>query len=678
MSHWTRSEGSPYPLGVTPIPSEAAYNFALYAKHATGITLELYAGTDPIRPIHREFLNPRINKSSRVWHCRLPAALVDRAAHYAYRVDGPFDLNKGDRHDRSKVLLDPYARGVFFPPDHSRAAASRPGDNAGKAPLGVLRPESEAFDWGDDPRPRHGHDTVIYEMHVGGFTQRDNAGVAASRRGTYAGVIDKIPYLQSLGITVVELLPVFQFDPDEGNYWGYMTLNFFSPHHTYAVDPNNAVNEFKQMVRALHQAGIEVVLDVVYNHTTESGGDGPNYSYRGIDNRTYYLLGKDRSHYWDDAGTGNMFRTANRYVRALVLDSLRYWVEEMHVDGFRFDLASIFTRRGDGSIDLKDPPIISAIRNAPVLAQTRLIAEAWDLGSYQLGRNFPGITWQQWNGKFRDGVRSAVKSDFGQMGELATRLYGSTDLFPDDRKNAYHAYQSINFVTAHDGFCLYDLVSYDQKHNQGSCGGSDDNRSWNCGWEGDVGLPAEVLRLRQRQMKNVFTLLMLANGTPMFLAGDEFGHTQGGNNNPYNQNNETSWLDWSRQRDNPEQLRFFSTLIAFRAAHCTLGRSRHWREDLRWYGPQGGPNWGEPLRTLAYYLDGASQGDVDLYVMINTWWNPVDFTVQEGTAGDWRRLLDTNLASPQDIALPGQETDLTDLNYRVGARSIVVLTRQRP
>ena len=677
MPLWTRTEGSPYPLGVTAIPEEAAYNFALYTKHATGVTLELYGQGNPATPIHTTVLDPLRNKSARVWHCRVAAPVVEQARYYAYRVAGPFEPSQGHRFDRDKVLLDPYARAVFFPPGHNREAASRPGNNAGRAPLGVLRPEPLPFDWGDDRCPRHGHDTVIYELHVRGFTRRQSSGVAAERRGTFAGVVDKIPYLQELGVTVVELMPVFQFDPAEGNYWGYMTLNFFAPHHLYAVstEPGAAITEFKAMVRALHQAGIEVVLDVVYNHTTENNADGPNYGLRGIDNTTYYLLEDDRSRYRNDAGTGNVLHTANRYVRAFVLDSLRYWVQEMHVDGFRFDLASIFTRNSDGSINLEDPPIISAIRSDPVLADVRLIAEAWDISAYQLGRSFPGITWLQWNGQFRDQVRSFVKSDPGLVGALATRLYGSVDLFPDDLENAYHAFQSVNFITAHDGFTLYDLVSYNEKHNAGSDGGTDDNRSWNCGWEGDAGVPGAVVDLRRRQIKNFCCLLMLANGTPMIVAGDELAHTQGGNNNPYNQDDETTWLDWGRRQLYGDIFRFFQRMIAFRKAHPSLGRSRFWREAVRWAGVGGQPDWSFASRSLAFYLAGAALGDADLYVMINAYWEPLEFRVQEGAAGEWRRLVDTSLASPQDIAEPGQEALLSDLRYIVAPRAVVVLMR---
>jgi glycogen operon protein len=478
-------------------------------------------------------------------------------------------------------------------------------------------------------------------------------------------------------------LPVFQFDPEEENYWGYMTLNFFAPHHLYAAShqPGAAIDGFKAMVKALHEADIEVILDVVYNHTTEGDERGPTYSYRGIDNSTYYLLDDDRIHYRNDAGTGNVLHTNNRYVRTMILDSLRYWVSEMHIDGFRFDLASIFTRRSDGSVDLDDPPMIAAIREDPLLARVRLIAEAWDISSYQLGRDFPGLTWLQWNGRFRDDLRRFVKGDQGLVATLRTRLNASNDLFPDTREAAYHAYQSVNFITAHDGFTLYDLVTYDRKHNLANgnedTDGTDHNYSWNCGWEGDDGAPTEVRSLRRRQVRNFFCLLMLANGTPMFVAGDEFLNSQGGNNNPYNQDNDTTWLDWDDLHRNHDMFRFSRLMIAFRKAHPTLGRSRFWRQDVQWFGVDGRPDLSHSSHTLAFYLDGATEDDDDLYVMINAYWEPLDFNIQQGDYRHWLRVVDTGCSSPGDILEPGQEVSLPNQAYRVEARSVVVLRRLR-
>jgi isoamylase len=680
-SPWARVEGLPSPLGATWNEQAQAWNFAIYSKHATSVALHLYGPRDLREPLHRVVFDPLINKSGRVWHCVVPEEAMPGAAYYAYVVDGPHDGAAGFRFDPDKILLDPYARAVYFPPAFDREAARRPGGNAGRAPVGVLEASRRSGGWEEACRPRHASDTVIYEMHVRGFTRRANSGVASGRRGTFAGVIDKIPYLVDLGVTVVELLPVFQRDPQEENYWGYMPLNFFAPHAQYAAagTPEGAIAEMRDMVRALHAAGIEVVLDAVYNHTVEAGEDGPTYCYRGIDNKSYYLLQDDRTRYRNDSGTGNVLHTANVAVRKMVVDSMRFWASEMHVDGFRFDLASIFTRRTDGSIDLHDPPLISAIDSDPDFASLRLIAEAWDLESYQLGRRFPGVEWCQWNDRFRDEVRAFVRGDRGTVGKLMTRLYGSADQFPDGLLDAYHAFQSVNFITAHDGFSLYDLVSYNEKHNlangENNADGTNHNVSWNCGHEGDEGAPGAVLALRRRQVKNFCALLFLSNGTPMFSAGDEFLQTQGGNNNPFNQDNKTTWLDWSLCERNADVHRFFKMMIAFRKAHPSIGRSRFWRDDVAWYGVGPNVDWTDESHQLAYCLHGASQNDRDLYVMINAGPGEVAFRLQEGTAAEWVRVVDTSQPSPRDIVAEGDAVRLASAEYAVGARSVVVLVR---
>jgi isoamylase len=684
MSSWYAANGSPVPLGTQFIEAEQAFNFALYSRHATGVTLLLFDAADLVSPSLRIPLDYVRQKTGRIWHARVSRTDVGTAAYYAYSVDGASAPEKGDRFDVRKVLLDPYARGVIFPAGYSRQESVGSGSNAGRGPLGEIGTGSAMFDWSGDCAPRHTHDTVVYEMHVRGFTRRANSGVTEAARGTFAGVIEKIPYLQELGVTVVELMPVFQFDPEEGgNYWGYMPLNFFAPHLAYssAEDARGRLDEFRAMVKALHAGGIEVVLDVVYNHTSEGGASGPAYSYRGIDNGTYYLLKPDGS-YRDDAGTGNVLRTAHPAVRRLITDSLRFWTTEMHVDGFRFDLASVFTRTDTGSISVDEPPILSEISGDPDFANSRLIAEPWDLDAYQLGRAFPGNTWAQWNGRFRDEVRAFVKGDGGRVGDLMSRLYGSADLFPDSLDEAFRPQQSVNYVTCHDGFCLYDAVSYNTKHNlangHGNTDGTDNNVSWNCGVEGDAGAGPEVLALRLRQMKNFCCLLMLANGTPMFCAGDEFMHTQGGNNNPYNQDNETTWLDWDRLARNRDDLfRFFKAMIAFRKAHPSIGRGRFWRDDIKWYGVGRDVDLSASSHTLAYCLHGASEQDRDLYVMINAFWEPLTFTVSEGTAGDWKRVVDTGRASPEDIVDASQMPSLTTVAYSVAPRSIVILLRNR-
>lgn len=684
-SDWISVEGAPYPLGATWVPEEKAYNFALYAKHATCVTLLFFSEEDMAKPVLEVPLDHLRNKSSRIWHCRVPKDRLAGARFYGYRIDGPRHNGGLEVHafDPDKLLLDPYAKSVFFPDTFDRAAAMNPGSNLGKAPFGVLFEDEELFDWGTDDVPSHQHDLIIYEMHVRGFTRRDNSGVMPEDRGTYRGVIDKIPYLKELGVTAVELLPIHQFDPQEGNYWGYMTLNFFAPHSAYASAHHEAHNEFREMVRALHAAGIEVILDVVFNHTAEGDHRGPCYSYKGIDNSTYYMLsGKPADPYLNFSGTGNTLHCANQHVSRMILDSLRYWAREGHVDGFRFDLASVFDRQADGSVVQDDSRTVAAICSDPVLANLRLIAEPWDAaGLYQLGTTFSGHRWFQWNGRFRDDVRRFIRGDRGMIGQLMTRLYGSDDLFPDDVMNACHPNQSVNYVTCHDGFSLHDQVAYNERHNwangHGNTDGHGENYSWNCGWEGEVSVPLAVRELRKRQAKNFCCLLMLANGTPMFCAGDEFLHTQYGNNNPYNQDNEITWLDWGRLDAHRDIFRFFQQMILLRKTHPTFARSRYWRDDVRWYGTGAEINMSYESRHLAFYLDGRSQNDADFYVMVNGDDRPRVFANQKFTADHWLRVVDTAQTSPDDIREPGNEIPVPTASYSVGARSVVVFMRRR-
>jgi isoamylase len=683
---WLSREGSPHPLGVTFIAGEDAYNFALYSTHATAVTLLLYEADDVTHPAVTFAFDYLHNKSGRVWHCRLSSAQIKDIAYYAYSVDGPPPEGKFERHhfDPDKVLLDPYARQVFFPAGFDRAAAMRPGSNAGRAPLGVLAACRGDLDPPEISRPEHESDLVIYELHVRGFTQNPNSGVSPLTRGTYAGLIEKIPYLQDLGITAVELMPVFQQDPAGDDFWGYMPLAFFAPHAGYAREkgPREIQREFERMVEAFHGAGIEVLLDVVFNHTCEGDEGGPVYGFKGIDNSTYYVMtGNADKPYADFSGCGNTLHTSNRYVRRMILDSLHFWTREMKVDGFRFDLASVFTRNPDGSVNLKDPPIVGMISDDSHLAYRRLIAEPWDVaGGYELGGAFPGLTWLQWNDKFRDELRRFVRGDAGMVGAVMSRIYGSEDVFSDDLSEAFHAYQSVNLVTCHDGFTLYDLVSYNEKRNwangYANTDGPAENYSWNCGFEGDDGLPPEVLALRKRQARNFCALLLLSNGTPMIRGGDEFLNSQGGNNNPYNQDNPTTWLDWSALERHRDVFGFFKRMIAFRKAHPSLCRSRFWREDVHWYGTDGQVDLSAESRAFAFFLSGASENDADLYVMLNMNDHPLDFRIQEGRTGEWVRVIDTGRESPDDIVEAGQAVPLESLNDSVGARSVVVFERR--
>jgi glycogen operon protein len=621
---WFTVEGSPFPLGQTWIESEQAYNFSLFSANASSAMLLLYGEEDLLTPLFQLRLDPLTHKLRDLWFCRITHSAVPTARYYGWLLDGPLadGPTSGHLFDPQKILLDPYAREVYFPAGFDRQAAERPGSNAGKAPLGRLFTHEAPFAWGPEEPARCHPEAIVYELHVRGFTKHPTSDVSPEKRGTYAGLIEKIPYLKELGVTAVELMPVQQYDAQEGSAWGYMTLNFFSPHRQYAADQTRVRDEFREMVRALHTAGIEILLDVVYNHTAEGDHRGPVYSFKGIDNRSYYVVKDDpAAPYANYLGTGNTFHCANPNVRALIVESLRYWVSEMHVDGFRFDLASIFTRRDDGSIDTTDSPLITAIRTDPVLASVHLIAEPWDAaGLYQLGAHFPGQFWHQWNARFRDEVRRFVRGDPGMVPAMMRRIYGSDDLFPDTLREACTPFYSINYVTSHDGFTLYDLVAYSERHNlangENNRDGMADNCSWNCGCEGDFNLSPDIMILRLRQAKNLCCLLLLSNGIPMFRAGDEFLQTQGGNNNPYNQDNETTWLDWSRLEIHSEVLRFFKLMIAFRNAHPTICRSRYWRDNVLWYGVQSLVDLSPEARSFAYCLKGESLGDRDLYVMI--------------------------------------------------------------
>ena len=676
---WGQAEGTPLPLGATWIEEEQAFNFAVHSEHAESVTLLLYSATDFVNPLltfHFHFLR---NKSGRIWHCRIPITEIGEARYYAYSVSGQCQLNS---FHPEKVLLDPYAKCIFFPPEFDREMAIREGANAGRAPLGALAGHRLKFDWAGDRSVHHESDAIIYEVHVKGFTKNPNSGVEPSLAGTYAGLVEKIPYLKELGITIVELMPIFQRDPQEDDYWGYMPLNFFAPHAQYASsrDDDGQHVEFRNMVKAFHEAGIGIVLDVVYNHTCEGDHRGPIYSFKGFDCARYYMPSSNPENpYANYSGTGNTLNFGQSHVRKMVMDSLRYWKKEMRVDGFRFDLASVFSRNADGSLNWGDAPIFSELAADPELGRLRFIAEPWDTGAYQLGRGFPGITWLQWNGRFRDDIRRFVKGDPAMVPDLMRRIYGSDDLFPDSRPDAYHAYQSINYITSHDGFTLFDLVSYDRKHNwangNNNLDGMDDNYSWNCGHEGNEAVPQEVLALRRQQVKNFCCLLLLSNGIPMFRAGDEFLNTQFGNNNPYNQDNVVGWLDWSQLSANEDIFRFFKNMIAFRKSHPSLSRSRFWREDVAWYGTGPTVDLSNDSRHLAFCLHGASQGDDDIYVMINAYWEELEFQIQEGIAQEWYRVVDTALPSPDDF--PDHGAPIERMRYVLTPRSIVVLKRLR-
>ncbi len=602
--------GQSSPLGASM--RRSGVNFSVYSSSATGVELLFFDREDDSRPSRTVRLDPEANRSYHYWHVFIPD--VKAGQLYGYRVEGPHDPGKGMRFDSSKVLLDPYGRGVVVPKHYDHVAAGRVGDNAATAMKSVVV-DPRAYDWeGDAPLKRQSAQTVVYEMHVAGFTRNPNSGVAPAKRGTYAGLIEKIPYLQKLGITAVELLPVFQYDaqdcpPGKVNYWGYAPVSYFAPHHAYSSrkDALGAVDEFRDMVKALHRAGIEVILDVVYNHTAEGNHEGPTLCYRGFENEAYYILEPDKRYYSNYTGCGNTLDASNPIVRRMIIDSLHHWVTEMHVDGFRFDLASILTRDKQG-IPLANPPILWDIETSPILAGTKLIAEAWDAaGLYQVG-SFIGESWKEWNGRFRDDTRSFFRGEDGSTARFADRLIGSPEIFGHEEREPE---QSVNFVTCHDGFTLNDLVSYNDKHNEANGednrDGSNDNGSWNCGVEGPTDDPA-VEKLRNRQVKNFLATTLLSVGMPMILMGDEVRQTQGGNNNAYCQDNEISWFDWSLVEKHADVLRFATLLIERRrlrdAAHERQRMSLNQlirRAKSSWHGVKlNQPDWSSQSHSVAF------------------------------------------------------------------------------
>jgi isoamylase len=677
--------GTAFPLGATP--GDGGVNFSVFANKAEAIELLLFDHADAARPAQVLRLDPARHRTYHYWHVFVPDLAPGQV--YAYRAIGPYAPDRGLRFDPEKVLLDPYGRAVAMPAAYNRTDATRPGDNAATAMKSVVV-DIGAYDWeGDHPLQRSFAATVTYEMHVRGFTRHPSSGVASARRGAYAGLIEKIPYLQELGITAVELLPIYHFDPQTApaemvNYWGYQPIAFFAPYTGYSAarDPLGVLDEFRDMVKALHKAGIEVILDVVYNHTAEGFGDGATLCYRGLANDVYYLLDvNDPSRYADYTGCGNTFNAGHAVVRRLIRDSLRYWVKEMHVDGFRFDLASVLAR-GEAGQPLPNPPIIWDIESDPALAGVKLIAEAWDAaGLYQVG-TFVGDAWQEWNGKFRDDVRSFVKSDDGYVGALIQRITGSPDIYARDVRAPE---QSINFVTVHDGFTLNDLVSYNEKHNlangEENRDGANDNRSWNCGVEGPTNDPT-VETLRNQQIKNFFTLLLTSMGSPLIAMGDEVRRTQQGNNNAYCQDNAISWFDWSLLEKHGDIHRFVKQLIAGR---LHFGRGRTDVDTLPTLLQKvqfvfGGVtpdvlDDGPTSHALTIARTSAT-GDEHFYVMANAYWEPLTFTLPPppATASQgWQLWLDTHQPAPHDIYAIQDAPPVQASTYQVGPRAIVAL-----
>ena len=692
--------GSSHPFGATV--DEGGVNFSVYSASATSVQLLLFRHPKDLDPFRVIDLDPVANKSFYLWHVYVEG--LKPGTGYAYRVDGPREPWNGHRFDPEKVLIDPYSKGNSLAL-WSRGAACVPGDNLHQSIRSVVIDTSD-YDWeGDEPLRVPMAETVIYEMHVGGFTKSPSSGV--KNPGTFLGLIEKIPYLKELGVTAVELLPVFSFDctdvikEHDGqklvNYWGYSTMGYFAPHQAYCTDPESGshVREFRDMVKALHQAGIEVILDVVFNHTDEGNHQGPLFSFKGFDNSTYYYLtgpNGSKEFYYDYTGCGNTFNCNHPIGEKFILDCLRYWVQEMHVDGFRFDEGSVLTRGEDGT-PLAHPPVIWSIELDEVLGSSKVIAEAWDAaGLYQIGY-FPGARWAEWNGKYRDAMRRFVKGDPGVISEVASRVTGSADLYQWQKEEPVN---SVNFITAHDGFTLYDLTAYNEKHNwsngENNNDGISDNLSWNCGVEGETD-DQFVKDLRDRQVKNYACMLMLSMGVPMLVGGDEFARSQGGNNNTYCQDNPINWYDWNKvdSPDSQEMIRFWKLLIQkrrdyiyhFRGKYFTGKVSRFGVPEISWHGPVlNEPNWGDSgARCLAVTLGDTAQDTDNLsnvHVMMNMHWEAVDFQIPRYEGLTWRRTIDTAQSSPFDI-LPLSEAPVFDGgSYLVTGRSIVVLTTRLP
>lgn len=711
MDSITVLAGTPFPYGASLVRS--GINFSVFSRHATSVTIDIFKAQDDAVPYFSYTLNPESNRTGDMWHVCLQG--LQPGALYLYRVDGPFEPKKGHRFNRNQYLLDPYAKALtdtsifanlpsnyHTPVDKMDIELGKPNSAKGFPKCVVI--DDGDFDWqGDRPLNYRLKDCILYETHLKGFTANSNSEV--KHPGTYRGMIEKIPYLKQLGITSVELLPIQEFDEYENanknprtgerlkNHWGYSTISFFAPKASYAADrtPGGAVREFKEMVREMHKNGIEVILDIVFNHTAEGNEKGLTLNFRGFDNSIYYILeDKHKQYYKNFSGCGNTVNCNHPVLRSFIIDCLRYWVVDMHVDGFRFDLASILGRDRNGNL-IKDPPVIERIAEDPVLSHTKIIAEAWDAGgAYQVG-NFPGGRWAEWNDRFRDEIRRFWRGDDYLSSGAATRLAGSADLYQDDGRKPYH---SVNYITSHDGFTLNDLVSYNGKHNEqngeNNRDGSDNNSSYNYGYEGPTS-NVEIENIRTRQVKNMMLSLLLAQGTPMMLAGDEIRRSQGGNNNAYCQDNNISWVNWENYETYKEIFDFTRKAISMRLSHPVFRREDFFEgkshsatssPDISWFDSDGKPvDWEKNNHFLAFKLSGNkaetknSTDDNDFFIMFNS--GTRDITVKIPTLQKnkkWFRVIDTSFPAPNDFMDLGKE-ELLDVQktYVLPSRTIAVL-----
>jgi isoamylase len=708
MSEFTTKSGSPIPMGANILFKGT--QFSIFSRNAEFVTLLLFDTVEQNSPYKEVFFDPIDNKTGDIWHIWIEG--IKKGQLYGYKIDGPYDPENGHRFNKNKLIVDPYSRAVnsnfrwdllkskgYVPGDPQKDLSFSGIDSTDFTPKSIVIDNNYVND--DKPLNLPSEDLIIYELHVKGFTVHESSGVAESSRGKYKGIIEKIPYLKELGITSVELLPIQEFDEDDNinhnpftgdrlrNYWGYSTFLFFAPKGTYATEGGigHQVQEFRDMVKALHDAGIEVILDVVFNHTAEGDENGPTISFRGIDNSVYYILENDKRFYKNYSGCGNTFNCNHPFVRDFILDCLRYWVVEMNIDGFRFDLASILGRDVDGSI-LSNPPLIERIEEDPILRNTKIIAEAWDAaGAYQIGE-FPG-RWAEWNGKYRDDIRNFWRGESNTVGTFATRVTGSSDIYHSSEKGPLH---SINFVTCHDGFTLNDLVSYSKKHNlangEDNRDGENNNLSLNFGIEGNDVTPY-IIKMRDRQIKNYMATLLLSKGIPMILAGDEFKRTQNGNNNSYCQDNEISWFDWTLLEKNKEIFRFTKEMIRLRKELNIIARNTFFTgtitgdneyPDISWHGDDiGEPDWGKDSHSIAllingdYSKDGKGNSDSDIFIIFNASMINSYFELPESPSGNrWKLAVDTSNESPEDIYSTGDEPFYDDDKYHVKKLSTII------
>ena len=673
--------GKSFPIGATTY--DHGVNFCVFSRNAEYIELLLFDHVDHSKPARIIRLDPNVHRTFYYWHVFIEGLKPGQV--YAYRVYSSKSTESWNQFDPRKILTDPYARAIVSPKNYSRQAAIDPGNNCEQAMKCVVTPKDN-YDWEEDePLKIPYSESIIYELHVKGFTQHESSGVTPEKRGTYAGLIEKISYLKQLGITAVELMPVYQFDEQDAggdltNYWGYSPVNFFSVHNGYGYekDPLKLIQEFKDMVKAFHKAGIEVILDVVFNHTAEAGEEGPVFNLKGFGNDSYYLL-KSNGKYRDYTGCGNTLNANHSILRRMIRHSLRYWAEEMHIDGFRFDLASVLSRDESGK-PLKNPPVLWEIESVPSLAHVKLIAEAWDAGGlYQVG-SFIGEKWAEWNGQYRDDVRKFVKGEKGIVKKLASRILGSPDIYPDPDREPN---RSINFITCHDGFTMNDLVSFDEKHNEANLedgrDGSSFNDSWNCGVEG----PSEntdIDSLRVKQIKNFFTILFISQGTPMLSMGDEIRRTQSGNNNAYCQDNDISWMDWNLLVPNSDLHTFVKNLISFvkekeifKLEKILTAKKVIGEPHLMWHGTKPNhPDWQHYSRSLAFSLTYPNYNEF-LYVIMNSYWKGLSFELPKlKESRKWYPVVDTHKSFPEDFSNLEKSKGLKKNLYKAAPRSVVV------